>query len=114
MGGAAPSYTKRDTYIRGAGPSEVGPAARAGGMLLRMLGRVRSLPLFWQVFGTNALVLTLAVLSLIFAPVTVSVPVAFSELLVLIVGLVVLLVLNLALLRPAFRSFDELAETMRR
>jgi two-component system sensor histidine kinase UhpB len=78
-----------------------------------MFGRVSSLPFFWRVFGTNALVLTVATLALILAPVTVSVPVAFTELVVLVVGLLVLLGLNLALLRPAFRSFDELAETMR-
>jgi two-component system sensor histidine kinase UhpB len=78
-----------------------------------VFGRVSSLPLFWRVFGTNALVLTVATLALIFSPVTVSVPVAFTELVILLVGLLVLLGLNLALLRPAFRSFDVLADTMR-
>jgi two-component system, NarL family, sensor histidine kinase UhpB len=78
-----------------------------------ILRRVSSLPLFWRVFGTNALVLTLAALALILAPVTVSAPVAFTETVVLLAGLLALLGLNLALLRPAFRSFDELADTMR-
>jgi two-component system sensor histidine kinase UhpB len=73
-----------------------------------------SLPLFWRVFGTNALVLTLATLALISAPVTVSRPVGFAELVLLLVGLLVLLGLSLAMLRPAFRPFDELADTMRR
>ena len=51
---------------------------------------------------------------LVLAPVTVSVPVAATELVVLVVGLLALLALNLVLLRPAFRPLDELAETMRR
>ena len=49
-----------------------------------------------------------------FAPVTVSVPVAAGELLVLAAGLVALLAANLLLLRPVFAPLDELAETMRR
>jgi two-component system, NarL family, sensor histidine kinase UhpB len=75
--------------------------------------RLSSLPLFWRVFGTNAAVLTLAFLGLVFAPVTVSVPPAAIELIVLAAGLVCLLAINLALLRPAFRPLDELVETMR-
>jgi two-component system, NarL family, sensor histidine kinase UhpB len=76
--------------------------------------RLTSLPLFWRVFGTNAMALTLAAAALVFAPVTVSAPVALSELLVVVAGLVILLGLNLVLLRPAFRPLDELAERMRR
>jgi two-component system, NarL family, sensor histidine kinase UhpB len=76
--------------------------------------RVSSLPLFWRVFATNAIAMLLAFAGLVFAPVTVSVPVAATEVVVLAIGLVVLLLLNLALLRPAFRPLDELAETMRR
>jgi two-component system sensor histidine kinase UhpB len=72
------------------------------------------LPLFWRVFGTNAAVLALAFLGLVFAPVTVSVPPAATELVVLTAGLVCLLAINLILLRPAFRPLDELVETMRR
>jgi two-component system, NarL family, sensor histidine kinase UhpB len=78
-----------------------------------MRTRLNSLPLFWRVFGTNAAVLVLAFLTLVFAPVTVSVPPATFELVVLAAGLVALLALNLALLRPAFRPLDELVETMR-
>ena len=44
---------------------------------------------------------------------TVSVPPAAFELVVLAAGLLALLALNLALLRPAFRPLDELVETMR-
>jgi two-component system sensor histidine kinase UhpB len=79
-----------------------------------VLSRLSSLPLYWRVFATNAAVLVLAFLGLVFAPVTVSAPPAFTELIVLAVGLVVMLALNLLLLRPAFRPLDQLAETMRR
>jgi two-component system sensor histidine kinase UhpB len=75
--------------------------------------RLISLPLFWRVFGTNAAVLILAFLGLVFAPVTVSVPPAAIELIVLAAGLVCLLAINLGLRRPAFRPLDELVETMR-
>ena len=50
---------------------------------------------------------------LVFAPVTVSVPPATIELIVLAAGSSCLLALNLVLLRPAFRPLDELVETMR-
>jgi two-component system sensor histidine kinase UhpB len=79
-----------------------------------VLQRLASLPLYWRVFATNAAVLVLAFLGLVFAPVTVSVPPHATELVVLAIGLLVMLALNLLLLRPAFRPLDELAETMRR
>jgi two-component system sensor histidine kinase UhpB len=75
---------------------------------------VSSLPLFWRVFAANAGVLILAFVGLVFAPVTVSVPVAAGELLGLAAGLAALLAANLVLLRPVFGPLDELAETMRR
>jgi two-component system sensor histidine kinase UhpB len=75
--------------------------------------RLSSLPLFWRVFYTNAAVLVLAFLALVFAPVTVSVPPRLTELIVLAVGLAGMLAITLALLRPAFRPLDQLAETMR-
>jgi two-component system sensor histidine kinase UhpB len=73
-----------------------------------------SLPLLWRVFVTNAVVLGLAFVGLVVAPVRVSVPIAASELVILGAGLFGLLAVNLVLLRPAFRPLDELAETMRR
>jgi two-component system, NarL family, sensor histidine kinase UhpB len=76
--------------------------------------RLSSLPLMWRVFATDAAVLILAFLGLVFAPVTVSVPPKTTELIVLASGLVVMLAVNLLLLRPAFRPLDELADTMRR
>jgi two-component system, NarL family, sensor histidine kinase UhpB len=79
-----------------------------------MRARLSSLRLFWRVYMTNALILSLAFLALVFAPVTVSVPVTAAELLALMGGLLALLVANLVLLRPAFGPLQELAETMRR
>jgi two-component system sensor histidine kinase UhpB len=72
------------------------------------------MPLYWRVFATNATAVLLAFLALVFAPVTVSVPVTTTELVILVAGLLAMLVLNLVLLRPAFRPLDTLAETMRR
>lgn len=79
-----------------------------------MRARVNSMPLFWRVFGTNAVVLVLAFLGLVLAPVTVSVPAAAIEVVILTAGLLCLLAINLALLRPAFRPLDHLVDTMRR
>jgi two-component system sensor histidine kinase UhpB len=70
--------------------------------------------LFWRVFATNAAVLIIATLLLIFAPVTVSIPVAATELVVLLAGLAVMLGLTFALLRPAFRALGTVTSTMRR
>src|SRR4051794_22033332 len=79
-----------------------------------MRKRISEMPLLWRVYATNATALTLATLALVLAPITVSAPVSVSELLILLLGLVVLLALNLALLRPAFRPLDELVSSMRR
>jgi two-component system sensor histidine kinase UhpB len=73
-----------------------------------------SLPLYWRVFVSNALVLLLAFMALVLAPVTVSVPIGIGELIVLAIGLFVVLGVNLLLLRPALRPLDELADAMRR
>jgi two-component system sensor histidine kinase UhpB len=79
-----------------------------------MRARLQALPLFWRVYVTNALMLGLAFVGLVAAPVTVSVPVAATELVLLAAGLAVLLGVNLLLLRPAFGPLQELADTMRR
>jgi two-component system sensor histidine kinase UhpB len=70
--------------------------------------------LFWRVFATNAAVLVIAFLALVFAPVTVSVPVRATELVVLSVGLIAMLALTFLLLRPAFHALDTVTSTMRR
>ena len=80
---------------------------------MAMRRRVVALPLFWRVFAANATVLLLAFCGLVFAPVTVSVPVGAEELVILAAGLVALLAANVVLLRPAFAPLEELAETMR-
>jgi hypothetical protein len=49
-----------------------------------MRSRLAKLPLFWRVFAANATVLVSAFAGLVLAPVTVSVPVAASELAVLV------------------------------
>jgi two-component system sensor histidine kinase UhpB len=49
----------------------------------------------------------------VFAPITVSIPVALTEVLVLAGGLAAMLVLTLVLLRPAFRPLLTVTETMR-
>jgi len=82
--------------------------------LTRAHAAVSSLPLFWRAFATNASAMLLAFTALVFAPVTVSVPIGVGELIVLAIGVVVALLLNLVLLRPAFRPLDQLAEAMRR
>jgi two-component system sensor histidine kinase UhpB len=75
---------------------------------------VPSLPLYWRVFVINASTLLLAFAALVLAPVTVSVPIGLGEILVVAIGLVIVLAVNLALLRPAFRPLDELADARRR
>jgi two-component system sensor histidine kinase UhpB len=70
------------------------------------------LPLFWRVFVVNAALLALATLLLLFAPVTVSVPIRVTEALILMLGLVVALAANLLLLRRAFVPLERLARRM--
>jgi two-component system sensor histidine kinase UhpB len=75
--------------------------------------RITGLPLFWRVFLTNAVVLALAVALLAVAPVTVSIPVALTELLILLAGMVAMLVVDFILLRPAFEPLNTLTAAMR-
>jgi two-component system sensor histidine kinase UhpB len=70
--------------------------------------------LFWRIFATNAAVLALVFLALVLAPVTVSVPVRATELLVLVAGFLAMLVVTFLLLRPAFRALGTVTTTMRR
>jgi two-component system, NarL family, sensor histidine kinase UhpB len=69
--------------------------------------------LLWRVFAINAAVLSSAMLALVVSPLTVSFPVALTELVVLAAGLVALLVVNLALLRRVFAPLDRLSRFMR-
>jgi two-component system, NarL family, sensor histidine kinase UhpB len=78
-----------------------------------MARRLGSLPLFWRIFGTQVAVLAVAFLLLVFAPVTVSIPVAATELVVLAGGLAALVAMGLLLLRPALRPLETVTSTMR-
>ncbi|MGW3728595.1 sensor histidine kinase, partial [Streptomyces sp. NPDC000851] len=64
--------------------------------------------LFWRIFGLNAVVLGTATALLLWAPVTVSVPVLLTEAVILVGGLVVMLVANAALLRWGLAPLDRL------
>jgi two-component system sensor histidine kinase UhpB len=78
-----------------------------------MRQRLDAMPLLWRVFLTNAVVFAAALALLALAPVTVSIPIASTELIVLVCGMVALLVIDLLLLRPAFAPLRRLAQAMR-
>ena len=71
------------------------------------------MPLYLRVFLINATVLTLAAVALVVSPLTVSFPVALTELVVLGAGLTAVLALNYALLRRAFAPLARLTRFMR-
>jgi two-component system sensor histidine kinase UhpB len=76
---------------------------------------VRARPtLYRRLFVRYAAVLTLAVLALIFAPVTISVPVTLSQLVVLLAGFVVMLGSFHVLLRRALEPLERLTAVMQR
>ncbi len=68
--------------------------------------------LFWRIFALNAVVLGSATALLLWAPVTVSVPVVLTEAVILVSGLVVMLVANAALLRIGLAPLDRLTRLM--
>jgi two-component system, NarL family, sensor histidine kinase UhpB len=68
--------------------------------------------LFWRIFAFNAVVLGGATALLLWAPVTVSVPVVLTEAVILVAGLVVMLVANAALLRIGLAPLDRLNRLM--
>ncbi|MFI1207111.1 HAMP domain-containing sensor histidine kinase [Streptomyces sp. NPDC020802] len=68
--------------------------------------------LFWRIFALNAVVLGGATALLLWAPVTVSVPVLLTEAVILVGGLVVMLVANAALLRIGLAPLDRLTRLM--
>jgi two-component system sensor histidine kinase UhpB len=71
------------------------------------------MPLYLRVFLINATVLTLAAIALVVSPLTVSFPVALTELVVLSAGVAAVLVVNYALLRRAFAPLARLTRFMR-
>jgi two-component system sensor histidine kinase UhpB len=68
--------------------------------------------LFWRIFTLNAVVLGTATGLLLWAPVTVSVPVLLTEAIILLGGLAVMLVANAALLRWGLSPLDRLTRLM--
>ncbi|MFC5218779.1 HAMP domain-containing sensor histidine kinase [Streptomyces coerulescens] len=68
--------------------------------------------LFWRIFGLNALVLGIATALLLWAPVTVSVPVLLTEAMILVGGLAVMLVANGTLLRWGLAPLDRVTRLM--
>ncbi|MFE1954414.1 MULTISPECIES: sensor histidine kinase [Streptomyces] len=68
--------------------------------------------LFWRIFALNAVVLGAATALLLWAPVTVSVPVLLTEAVILVGGLAVMLVANAALLRLGLAPLDRLTRLM--
>jgi two-component system sensor histidine kinase UhpB len=71
-----------------------------------------AMALFWRIFGLNAVVLGAATALLLWAPVTVSVPVALTEAVVLIVGLGVMLVANAVLLHVGLAPLERVTRRM--
>ncbi|MFI1050155.1 histidine kinase [Streptomyces griseoruber] len=68
--------------------------------------------LFWRIFGLNALVLGAATALLLWAPVTVSVPVLLTEAVILVGGLAVMLVATGTLLRWGLAPLGRLTRLM--
>ncbi len=71
-----------------------------------------SVSLYWRIFGLNAVVLGMATALLLWAPVTVSVPVLLTEAVILVGGLGVMLVANAALLRIGLAPLDRVTRLM--
>jgi two-component system, NarL family, sensor histidine kinase UhpB len=70
------------------------------------------LPLYWRVFAVNASLLTVIALLLIVSPVTISFPIALTEAIVVVIGLLVTIAANAVLLRRAFAPLARLAQRM--
>jgi two-component system sensor histidine kinase UhpB len=76
-------------------------------------GPLGGISLLTRTFLVNAAVLVAAVVALALSPVTVSDPVALHEAVVLVAGLTVLLLVNLALFRRTFAPLAHLTQLMR-
>jgi two-component system sensor histidine kinase UhpB len=70
------------------------------------------LPLYWRVFAVNAGLLTAIAVLLIVTPVTISTPVALTEVGIVLAGLLVTIAVNAFLLRHAFAPLGRLAQRM--
>jgi two-component system sensor histidine kinase UhpB len=69
--------------------------------------------LFWRVFLLNAALLASAGVVLALSPVTVSTPIKVIEEVALGIGVLLLLAVNYALLRPTFKPLERLAQRMK-
>ena len=74
--------------------------------------RELSLPLFWRVCLTNGIVFILGTLVLVLSPATVSARPLWSEVVLLLIGLAVIVLLNGLLLRSVLRPLDRLTTMM--
>jgi two-component system sensor histidine kinase UhpB len=70
--------------------------------------------LFWRLFALNAAVFVLGTLVLALSPATVSFPVELTEAIVLVVGLTIMLLVNLALVRLTLAPLERLTGLMHR
>jgi two-component system sensor histidine kinase UhpB len=70
------------------------------------------LPLYWRVFVVNASLLTVIAVLLIASPVTISFPIALTEAIVVVIGLLVTIAVNAVLLRRAFDPLGRLVQRM--
>ncbi len=107
--------------LRGDRPAAAGHGTRAGSRArhendtARVTGRkegVVAVSLFLRIFALNAVVLGSATALLLWAPVTVSVPVVLTEAIILVAGLGVMLIANAALLRIGLAPLDRLTRLM--
>ena len=74
----------------------------------------RDMPFAWRIFVVNAAILVVAAVALAFTPATVSFPIALTEAVVLVVGLLAILLVNLLLIRRSFAPLERLTRLMRR
>ena len=72
------------------------------------------MPLLWRVFFINAVVVGAGALALVVTPATVSSPAAGSQIATIVIGVILVLALDLALLRPYVLPLQELAHAMAR
>jgi two-component system sensor histidine kinase UhpB len=72
----------------------------------------RRLPIFWRVFAVNVSLLTAIAVLLVVTPVTISFPIALTEVVVIVVGLLVTVAVNAICLRQALAPLERLARRM--
>jgi two-component system sensor histidine kinase UhpB len=81
-------------------------------MMRRLSTRSRELPLFWQIFAPNAIVLLTASAALTLSPATISSPVVGREVLTVAVGVLLLILVNFLVIRRAVRPVEDLTDVM--